>query len=238
MNQFANQDFRPAEAVLPEHQLPPLTYPYTGLEPTIDARTMKLHHDMHHHTYVEKLNAALKKFPDLRKQSALRLLCNLDQVPEKIREAVHNNAGGHVNHSMLWRAMKPGTAGGPKGDLYDAINRDFGSIAAFKTQFEEAGAKQFGSGWAWLAVNPGSGGKLEVITTAGHDHPLMQQRYPLLLNDVWEHAYYLHYENRRPDYLKAWWSVIDWEEAARRLEVASTPAETLWDMEAQPAVAA
>jgi Fe-Mn family superoxide dismutase len=232
MNHIAEMGFRPSASVLNEHRLPALPYPFTALEPAIDTRTMKLHHDLHHNAYVEKLNAALKKFPDLRKYSALRLLCNLDQVPENIREAVHNNAGGHVNHSMFWRAMKPGTAGEPQGNLKDAINRDFGSVEAFRKKFEEAGAGRFGSGWVWLTVAPG-GGKLEVITTPGHDHPMMQQRYPLLLNDVWEHAYYLHYENRRPDYLKAWWSVTDWDEAARRLEASTAPAETLWDMEAE-----
>jgi Fe-Mn family superoxide dismutase len=231
MNHIAEMGFRPSATVLNEHRLPALPYPFTGLEPAIDTRTMKLHHDLHHHAYVEKLNTALKGFPDLRKLSALRLLCNLDQVPEKIREAVHNNAGGHVNHSMFWRAMKPGTAGEPKGNLKDAINRDFGSVEVFKKKFEEAGTGHFGSGWAWLVVTPGDG-KLEVITTHGHDHPMMQHRYPLLLNDVWEHAYYLHYENRRPEYLKAWWSVTDWEEAARRLEASTAPRENLWDMDA------
>ncbi len=157
------------------------------------------------------------------------LLRNLDKVPAKIRTAVHHNAGGHVNHSMFWRAMKPGASAGPKGQLREAINRDFGSVAAFKTQFEEDGAKLFGSGWVWLARTAQDGGKLEVITTSGHDNPMMQDRFPLLVNDVWEHAYYLQYESRRPDYLKAWWSVVDWEEATRRFELSDDSAEELWE---------
>ena len=231
MNQPARKDLHPAGTNLKKHQLPPLKYDYAALEPCIDSRTMILHHDIHHGSYVEKLNAALEKFPDLRDSSALWLLRNLDKVPAKIRTAVHHNAGGHVNHSMFWRAMKPGASAGPKGQLREAINRDFGSVAAFKTQFEEDGAKLFGSGWVWLARNAQAGAKLEVITTSGHDNPMMQDRFPLLVNDVWEHAYYLQYESRRPDYLKAWWSVVDWEEATRRFELSDDSAEELWEVE-------
>ncbi len=231
MNQLAGEDLRPAGTSLKKHQLPPLAYAYAALEPCIDARTMMLHHAKHHGAYVEKLNAALARFPDLRDSSALWLLHNLDKVPEEIRGAVHNNAGGHVNHGLFWRAMKPGGSGEPKGLLRDAINRDFGSVAVFKTRFEDAGARLFGSGWVWLARTRQEDGRLEVITTPGHDHPMTQDRFPLLLNDVWEHAYYLHYENRRADYLRAWWSVVDWDEAARRFGLADNSAERLWEAE-------
>lgn len=225
MNHPAIEESRIAAILLKKHELPPLPYAYTALEPAIDARTMTLHHDNHHKTYVEKLNAALEKFPDFRQYSALWLLRNLDKVPKEIRTAVQQNAGGHVNHNLFWRAMKPaspgnaGAQGEPKGLLRDAINRDFGSFTAFKTQFEEAGAKLFGAGWVWLVRTLQDGGKLEVITTSGHDHPLVQHHYPLLLNDVWEHAYYLHYESRRADYLKAWWPLVDWERAAHCFEI-------------------
>ena len=231
MNQLARKFPSPAGANQRKHQLPPLKYDYEALQPHIDARTMKLHHDVHHGSYVEKLNAALEKFPELRSFSALWLLRNLQKVPAEIRTEVHHNAGGHVNHSMFWRAMKPGAAKDPKGMLLDAINRDFGSLAQFKARFEEAGAKLFGSGWVWLARTRQEGGKLEVVTTSGHDHPMMQDRFPLLLNDVWEHAYYLQYESRRPEYLKAWWAVVDWEEAARRFEVSDDSGEEVWEAE-------
>jgi len=231
MDQLAGEGLRPAEIALKKHTLPPLPYPADALQQCIDARTMSLHHDMHHAGYVEKLNAALKPHPDLRGASALWLLRNLDKVPEDIRTAVHHNAGGHVNHSMFWRAMKPQSGTGPKGPLLEAINRDFGSFAAFKTLFEEQGAALFGSGWVWLARTRQDGGKLEVMTTPGHDNPMMQDRFPLLLNDVWEHAYYLKYENRRPEYLKAWWSVTDWDEAAGRFESSDNSASDLWEGE-------
>lgn len=231
MNQLAGEDLRPAGTPLKKHRLPPLAYAHAALEPCIDARTMMLHHTKHHGAYVEKLNAALENLPDLRDCSALWLLHNLDKVPDEIRSAVHNSAGGHVNHSLFWRAMKPGGSGEPKGPLREAIDRDFGSVAAFKTRFEHLGASLFGSGWVWLARTRQEDGRLEVITTPGHDHPMMQDRFPLLLNDVWEHAYYLHYESRRADYLKAWWSVVDWDEAARRFELADNSAEKLWEAE-------
>lgn len=228
MDQLTAKELPAAEIHSKKHRLPPLKYDYAALEPCLDSRTMMLHHDIHHAAYVEKLNAALEKFPELQESTALWLLHNLDKVPEAIRTAVHHNAGGHVNHGMFWRAMKPGAAGEPKGLLRDAIIRDFGSIAGFKARFEEEGAKQFGSGWVWLVRTQQSDGKLEVITTSGHDHPVMQDRYPILLNDVWEHAYYLKYESRRPDYLKAWWRVVDWDEAARCFENADISAEELW----------
>lgn len=233
MNQLTNTKLASSEATLMVHQLPPLKYGYDALEPYIDTRTMILHHDIHHASYVEKLNVALEKFPEFRASSAYWLLCNLNKLPKEIKTAVHHNAGGHINHSLLWRAMKPGATGEPNGLLREAIIRSFGSEAKFKTKFEEEGAKLFGSGWVWLVRTHKDGGKLEVITTSGHDNPIMQGNLPILLNDVWEHAYYLHYENRRPDYLKTWWSVVDWEEAAHRFELSDeNSAEELWESEA------
>ncbi len=211
-------DVTPQETVVSKHLLSPLPYDYAALEPHIDAHTMMLHHDKHHAAYVASLNTALEKFPELHKRTALWLLLNLSKVPEAIRPAVHNNAGGHVNHSLLWRVMSPKGGGVPKGALADAIARDFGSVEQFKTRFAEAGAKLFGSGWVWLAREQKDGGRLQVYTTSGHDNPLMQGHFPLLVNDVWEHAYYLQYENRRADYLNGWWPVVNWEEVARRFE--------------------
>jgi Fe-Mn family superoxide dismutase len=213
------------------HVLPALPYAHDALEPHIDARTMKLHHDMHHKSYVENLNAALAKYPALRDCSAIWLLLNPGKIPGEARAAVRNNAGGHVNHSMLWRSMTPGGTGEPAGALAEAIKRDFGSFANFKTRFAEAGAKQFGSGWVWLARAQQNGGKLEVCTTSGHDNPLQQGQFPVLVNDVWEHAYYLKHENRRPDYLKGWWPVVDWREAARRFENSAQSPERFWEAE-------
>ena len=201
-----------------KHQLLPLPYDYAALEPHIDARTMKLHHDKHHASYVEKLNEALEKYPELQGRSATWLLLNLNKVPETARTAVRNNAGGHVNHSIYWKTMSPAGGGVPKGLLADAIKRDFGSVDSFKTQFNEAGTKVFGSGWVWLTRTQKEGGKLEISTTTGHDNSIAQGHYPVLVNDVWEHAYYLKHENRRPDFLKGWWSVANWEEASRRYE--------------------
>ena len=201
-----------------KHQLPPLNYDYAALEPTIDARTMILHHDNHHGGYVKKLNEALEKFPEFHDKSAAWLLCNLDQLPTSIKTAVHNNAGGHLNHSMFWHAMKPLGTNEPKGILRDAINRDFGSFTDFKKVFEEEGVKVFGSGWVWLVCSLKNGANMQVITTSGHDNPLMQNLLPILLNDVWEHAYYLRYESRRPDYLKAWWALVDWDKASSWFE--------------------
>ena len=184
----------------------------------MDARTMELHYDRHHAGYVANLNAALEKFPALQERSASWLLCNADQVPDAARVAVRNNAGGHVNHSLYWRAMSPTGGGAPTGALAAAINRDFGTFEKFKTEFVAAGTKLFGSGWVWLARVQKDGGKLKVYTTAGHDNPLTQNHFPILVNDVWEHAYYLKHQNRRPEYLAGWWSVANWQEAARRFE--------------------
>lgn len=213
-----------------KHLLPHLPYAYAALEPHIDARTMKLHHDKHHASYVANLNSALEKYPELHDRTALWLLLNLDKIPEKARTAVRNNAGGHVNHSLFWRSMS--AAGSvPSGLLVDAINRDFGSLDQFKVQFSQAGEKHFGSGWVWLARAQQEGGELQIYTTSGHDNPLMQGHFPILVNDVWEHAYYLKYENRRGDYLKGWWLVVNWQEAARRFERSDQSAEQGWECE-------
>lgn len=200
------------------HLLPVLAYSHASLEPHIDARTMTLHHMKHHASYVENLNSALEKYPALRGRTAIWLLLNSGEIPQEARTAVINNAGGHVNHSMLWRAMSPGKGGEPAGALADAIKRDFGGFELFKTRFDEAGERLFGSGWVWLARAQQDGGRLRVCTTSGHDNPLTQGQFPILVNDVWEHAYYLKHENRRGDYLKGWWPVVNWEEAARRFE--------------------
>ena len=204
------------------HELPPLAYGVDALEPHIDARTMTLHHGKHHAAYIEKLNAALKDCPDFQNRSANWLIVNIDQIPAVSRCAVRNNAGGHINHSLFWSAMKPDGGGEPSGDLGDAIKRDFGGVVAFKREFEKAGANVFGSGWVWLVRNDG---KLEITTTKGHDTPIAHGHFPILVNDVWEHAYYLNYENRRPDYLAAWWAIVDWQEAARRFSFATQIAQ-------------
>lgn len=200
-------------------KLPPLPYAYEALEPHIDAKTMQFHHDKHHAAYVKNLNAALDKHPELKKKSVEELLRKLDTVPEDIRKVVRNNGGGHVNHSMFWEIMKPKGGGEPTGEIASAINQNFGSFAAFKKQFNEAGASRFGSGWVWLVRN--KNGKLEVTSTANQDSPLSEGKYPILGNDVWEHAYYLNYQNRRPDYLEAWWNVVNWEEINKRFATAS-----------------
>jgi Fe-Mn family superoxide dismutase len=212
-----------------KHLLPPLPYGYAALEPHIDAHTMTLHHDQHHASYVTNLNAALEPFPELHERTASWLLLNLNKVPEKIRTAVRNNAGGHVNHRLFWRAMSPTGSGTPAGPLADAINLAFGSLEQFKAEFDEAGGKVFGSGWVWLARAQKDGGGLQVMTTPGHDNPMMQGHFPILVNDVWEHAYYLKHENRRADYLKGWWSVVNWQEAARRFDRSDHSAEQEWE---------
>ena len=199
-------------------KLPPLPYDYQALEPYIDARTMEFHHDKHHAAYVKNLNAALNKHPELKQKNIEELLVNLNSVPEDIRNTVRNNGGGHVNHSMFWKIMKPNGGREPNGAIATAINENFGSFVDFKNQFNEAGAKRFGSGWAWLVRN--KNGKLEVMSTANQDSPLMIGKYPIMGNDVWEHAYYLNYQNRRNDYLEAWWNTINWDEVNQRFEQA------------------
>jgi Fe-Mn family superoxide dismutase len=189
--------------------LPPLPYPNNALEPHIDAQTMEIHHDKHHGAYVNNLNAALEKAPELQGKSLDDLLKNLNAVPESIRTAVRNNGGGHWNHSMFWQIMSPKGGGAPGGKLADAIKSSFGSFDAFKEQFNAAGGARFGSGWAWL-IN--DGGKLSIISTPNQDNPIMDGKAaPILGLDVWEHAYYLKYQNRRPDYIGAWWNVVNWK---------------------------
>src|SRR5881628_2732110 len=205
---------------LTRHALPPLPYDVAALEPHIDAQTMQIHHDKHHQAYGNNLNAALDKHPELYEQTLEELLRGINSVPDDIRTAVRNNGGGHHNHSLFWTIMAPPAKGGggePGGALADAINKTFGDFAKFKEQVSNAAASRFGSGWAWLAV---AGGKLEVFSTANQDSPLMDGKVPVLGLDVWEHAYYLKYQNRRPDYIAAWWNVVNWPEVGKRFEAA------------------
>ncbi len=199
-------------------ELPPLPYDYNALEPYIDTQTMQIHHDRHHGTYVTNLNNAVKDSPvaswDLEK-----LIRNINEVPDNIRTAVRNNGGGHINHSMFWQIMGPNAGGAPSGALASAIDQAFGSFEQFKTAFNDAGVKRFGSGWAWLVLD--QSGKLQVTSTANQDSPLMDGLYPVMGNDVWEHAYYLKYQNKRPDYLAAWWNVVNWDVVASRYQKGS-----------------
>jgi Fe-Mn family superoxide dismutase len=197
------------------HQLPPLPYDAAALEPHIDAQTMQIHHGKHHNAYVTNLNAALEKHPDLAGKSADDLIRDLAAVPEAIRTAVRNNGGGHVNHTMFWEIMGPGKGGAPSGKIAEAINGTFGSFDSFKDQMNKGGAGRFGSGWVWLVDN---GGKLAVESTANQDNPIMEGKKAIMGIDVWEHAYYLKYQNRRPDYLAAWWNVINWDAVNARLK--------------------
>jgi Fe-Mn family superoxide dismutase len=197
------------------HQLPNLPYDFDALEPHIDATTMRIHHGKHHAAYVNKLNEALGKHPNLEGKSAEDLLKDLSAVPDDIRTAVRNNGGGHVNHTMFWQIMGSGKGGAPTGAVADAINGAFGSFDTFKEKFVAAGIGRFGSGWAWLVD---AGGKLAITSTANQDNPLSDGQRPIMGVDVWEHAYYLKYQNRRPDYLDAWWHVVNWDEVAKRLK--------------------
>ena len=196
------------------YELPPLPYPNNALEPHIDETTMMIHHDRHHNTYVTNLNNAVKDHPNLASQPVEQLISNLSQVPESIRTAVRNNGGGHANHTLFWEIMKPGGASQPSGALADAINSTFGSLDNFKQQLTQAAVGRFGSGWAWLSVD--GSGKLVVESTANQDSPLMEGRTPILGIGVWEHAYYLKYQNRRAEYVAAWWNVINWDFASDR----------------------
>ena len=198
--------------------VPDLPYPYDALEPYIDKETMTLHHDKHHAAYVTNLNAAIDKHPELASKSAYELIGDLNAVPEDIRAAVRNNGGGHVNHTMFWTIMGPRAGGDPTGALADAIKSTFGDLETFKSQFNDAGLKQFGSGWVWLVLNKDS--KLQIVSTPNQDNPMTTGSRPVLGNDVWEHAYYLKYQNRRADYLKAWWNVVNWNAVAERFEQA------------------
>ena len=197
-------------------EVPPLPYDYTALEPYIDEQTMHLHHDKHHAAYVTNLNAALEGQSQLAGLSAEDLLRRINEVPESIRTTVRNNGGGHVNHSMFWAIMKPNGGGQPTGALATAIQSAFGSFDDLKAKLNDAGVKRFGSGWTWLVMD--QGGKLQVLSTANQDSPLMDGQFPIMGNDVWEHAYYLKYQNRRADYLNAWWNVVNWDEIAKRYE--------------------
>lgn len=201
-----------------KHNLPPLPYPYNALEPYLDARTMELHHAKHHQTYVDKLNAALDKHPELFDTSLEELLRKTETAPEDIRAAVRNHGGGHFNHSLFWQLMKPPQQGGggvAQGKIAEGIHKTFGDFQKFKEQFTAVAVGVFGSGWAWLVQN--SAGALSIVTTPNQDSPITAGQRPLLGVDVWEHAYYLKYQNRRPEYVEAWWNIINWQEVERRL---------------------
>ena len=204
------------------YELPPLPYDYNALEPTIDEETMHLHHEKHHNTYITNLNSALEQYPDVDPGDINELLANLNNVPEDIRRAVRNNGGGHANHAMFWQIMSPNGGGEPVGDLADAINQSFGSFESFKEQWAAAAAPGaiFGSGWAWLIASPD--GSVSIDTTPNQDNPLMEGKLPVIGLDVWEHAYYLSYRNRRPEYIDNWWNVVNWEEAERRYQAAKS----------------
>ncbi|MGE7824549.1 superoxide dismutase [Paenibacillus sp. NPDC093718] len=196
-------------------QLPALPYANDALEPHIDAQTMEIHHDRHHNTYVTNLNAALENAPELQGKSLEDLIANLDAVPESIRTAVRNNGGGHANHSLFWEVIGPNGGGQPTGALADAINSELSGFDKFKEDFAKAATTRFGSGWAWLVVKDG---KLAVTSTPNQDSPIMEGQTPLLGLDVWEHAYYLKYQNKRPDYISAFWNVVNWEEVGKRYD--------------------
>ncbi|MCB9453649.1 MAG: superoxide dismutase [Anaerolineaceae bacterium] len=199
-------------------ELPSLPYAFDALEPNIDSQTMQIHHGKHHAGYTNNLNKALEGHADLQSKTIEDLLGSLDSVPEAIRTAVRNNGGGFANHSLFWQVMSPNGGGEPTGDLASAINAAFGSFAAFKEKFSAAAGTRFGSGWAWLVVE--KDGSLTVTSTPNQDTPLMEGKTPILGLDVWEHAYYLHYQNRRPDYVSAWWNVVNWAEVAKRYAAA------------------
>ena len=195
------------------YELPPLPYDYAALEPHIDEATMKLHHDKHHQAYVTNLNGAVEKHPELAKHTPEELLTNLATIPEDVRKVVQNHGGGHVNHTMFWEIMKANGGGEPTGAIAAQITADFGSFEEFKKQFNDAATKQFGSGWAFLVFK---GGKLVIVAKPNQDSPLSDGLYPILGNDVWEHAYYLKYQNKRPEYLAAWWNTVNWDEINKR----------------------
>lgn len=199
------------------YTLPDLPYAYDALEPYIDKETMHLHHDKHHNTYVTNLNAAIEKYPELGEKTIEELLSDMDAIPTDIKTAVRNNGGGHANHSFFWEIMAPNAGGEPTGEIKEAINEAFGDLSSFKEEFKKAAAGRFGSGWAWLVME---NGKLAITSTANQDSPLMEGKTPILGLDVWEHAYYLKYKNVRPDYIAAFWNVINWDEVNKRFEAA------------------
>lgn len=198
-----------------KHELPALPYSFDALEPHIDALTMEIHHDRHHGTYVNNLNNALEGHPELQEKSVEELISDLNSVPEDIRTAVRNNGGGHANHSMFWEIMSPNGGGNPTGALAEEINKTFGSFDKFKEEFAKAAAGRFGSGWAWLVLDNGN---LSIMSTPNQDNPLMEGKKPVMGLDVWEHAYYLKYQNKRPDYISAFWNVVNWDEVNKRYE--------------------
>ena len=200
------------------YKLPKLGYGFDALEPNIDAETMEIHYTKHHQAYIDKLNAAVANYPDLAKLPAEDLIKKLDAIPEDIRTAVQNNGGGHVNHTFFWTIIGPNKGGQPTGKLAEEINKKFGSFAAFKEAFNNAAATRFGSGWAWLVKGPEG---LEIVSSANQDSPLTQGKTPIVGLDVWEHAYYLKYRNKRPDYITAWWNIVDWDQAAKNFEAAA-----------------
>ena len=202
---------------MPEYELPALPYAANALEPHIDQETMNIHHGRHHQAYINNVNAALEGHDDLSSKSVEDLISNMDAIPENIRTAVRNNGGGHANHSLFWQIMSPNGGGAPTGELADAINSTFGSFDEFKEDFAKAAATRFGSGWAWLIVD---GGKVAVTSTPNQDSPLMEGKTPILGLDVWEHAYYLNYQNKRPDYISAFWNVVNWDEVSKRYAAA------------------
>lgn len=197
------------------HTLPTLPYTFSALEPHIDSRTMEIHYTKHHQTYIDNLNKALDKHPELHEKSVEELVADLDMVPDDIRGAVRNHGGGHLNHSMFWVVLAPNAGGEPKGKLLDAITATFGSFVSFQEQFASASMGRFGSGWGWLVVD---GKKLAIMSTANQDNPITEGKTPILGLDVWEHAYYLHYQNRRADYIKAFWNVVNWSEVEKRYQ--------------------
>jgi Fe-Mn family superoxide dismutase len=199
------------------YEVPPLPYDYAALEPHIDEQTMRLHHDKHHQAYVDKANGALEG-TEWADKPIEEVIANLDSLPADKKGPVRNNGGGHLNHTLFWESMSPDGGGAPSGDLGSAIDDAFGSFDAFKEQFEAAGVGQFGSGWAWLVLD---GGSLKITSTPNQDSPVTSGATPLVGNDVWEHAYYLKYQNKRPDYLKAWWNVVNWDKVAERYAAAS-----------------
>jgi superoxide dismutase, Fe-Mn family len=219
-NQMLSPQNMVAQASSEQFTLPPLPYGYDALDAYIDSETMTLHHDKHHAKYVKNLNEAIALHPDLQGQSVEELLLNLDTIPEDIMTTVRNNGGGHANHTMFWSIMTPESQGQPTGEIAEAIDAAFGDFATFQTEFNTAGTKRFGSGWAWLVMNDQK--ELEVTSTANQDSPLMEGQYPIMGNDVWEHAYYLKYRNKREDYLDAWWNVVNWDEVNNRFQAANS----------------
>ena len=216
-----------------KHLLPALPYDTAALEPHVDTRTMVLHHSQHHAAYVAHLNCAVERFAELEGRSAAWLLLNPGKLPEGARALVRDSAGGHVNHTLFWRAMSPAGGGVPTGRLADAINRDFGSLETFKARFEESGIEASGPGWAWLVRSQQNGGRLRIVATSSHANPMLQGHFPILLNDLWEHAHYLKHENRRGEYLRQWWAVTDWAEAGRRFQRSDLNATTRWAAEGE-----